>query len=135
MEAPQIQSCSSGGHPCVMQRQALMKFHNTAPQVDLFVFTVGHTLFFVVSGTSNSVVGVVVGSAGHEIDLAGSEGLDGTKVDIIKPQVDRFVFPVAHDVMVSAGKADFKIWVATMAICPSRCRVPSRSKCWRSLIY
>ena len=87
-----------------MQRQALMKFHNTAPQVDLFVFTVGHTVFFVVSGTSNSVVGVVVGSAGHEIDLAGSEGLDGTKVDIIKPQVDRFVFPVTHDVMVLARR-------------------------------
>ena len=78
-----------------------MKFHNTAPQVDHFVFTVGHTVFFVVSGTSNSVVGVVVGSAGHEIDLAGSEGLDGTKVDIIKPQV-------AHDVIVPAGRPSSK---------------------------
>ena len=81
-----------------------MKFHNTAPQADHFVFTVSHTVFFVVSGTSNSVVGVVVDSAGHEIDLAGSEGLDGTKVDIIKPQVDRFVFTVAHDVIVLAGR-------------------------------
>ena len=50
------------------------------------------------------VCAVVVGSTGHEIDLAGSEGLDGTKVDIIKPQVDRFVFPVAHDVIVPAGR-------------------------------
>ena len=49
------------------------------------------------------VCAVVVGSAGHEIDLAGSEGLDGTKVDIINPQVDRFVFPVAHDVIVLAS--------------------------------
>ena len=85
-----------------------MKFHNAALQVDLFVFTVGHTVFFVVSGTRNSVVGVVVGSAGHEIDLAGSEGLDGTKVDIIKPQVVSFVFPVAHDVMVPAGRPSSK---------------------------
>ena len=76
--------------------------------MDLFVFTVGHTVFFVVSGTSNSVVGVVVGSAGHEIDLADSEGLDGTKVDIIKPQVDRFVFPVAYVVMVPAGRPTSK---------------------------
>ena len=51
---------------------------------------------------------VCVGSAGHEIDLAGSEGLDGTKVDIIKPQVDRFVFPVAHDVIVPAGRPTSK---------------------------
>ena len=31
-------------------------------------------------------------------------------------------------------KADVKIWVATLATCPSRCRVPSRSRRWRSLI-
>ena len=51
-----------------------MKFHNTAPQVDHFVFTVGHTVFFVSSGTSNSSRWrhVVVVSVGHEIDLAGS---------------------------------------------------------------
>ena len=54
------------------------------------------------------VCAVVVGSAGHEIDLAGSEVLDGTKVDIIKPQVDRFVFPVAHDVIVPAGRPSSK---------------------------
>ena len=34
----------------------------------------------------------------------------------------------------ASWKADVKIWVATLAICPSRCRVPSRSKCRRSLI-
>ena len=49
----------------------------------VLVFSLGRSVFFVVSGTSSSVDGVVVGSAGHEIDLAGSEGLDGTKVDII----------------------------------------------------
>ena len=65
-------------------------------------------MFFVVSDTSSSVNGVVVGSAGHEIDLTGSEGLDGTKVVIIKPQVDRFVFPVAHDVIVPAGRPSSK---------------------------
>ena len=30
------------------------------------------------------------------------------KVDIIKPQVDRFVFPVAHDVIVPAGRPSSK---------------------------
>ena len=29
-------------------------------------------------------------------------------------------------------KADVKIWIATLATCPSRCRVPSRSRRWRS---
>ena len=74
----------------------------------VLVFSLRRSVFFVVSGTSSSVDGVVVGSAGHEIDLAGSEGLDGTKVDIIKPQVDCFVFPVAHDVIVPAGRPSSK---------------------------
>ena len=55
------------------------------------------------SGPSSSVDGVVVGSAGPE-------ALDGTTVDIIKPQVDLFVFPVAHDVIVLAGAATGSCW-------------------------
>ena len=73
-----------------------------------WVFPLGRSVFFVVSGTSSSVNGVVVGSAGHEIDLTGSEGLDGTKVVIINPQVDCFVFPVAHDVIVPSGRPSSK---------------------------
>ena len=36
--------------------------------------------------------------------VPGWQGLKGMKVDIIKPQVVRFVFPVAHDVIVPAGR-------------------------------
>ena len=32
----------------------------------------------------------------------------------------------------ASWKADVKIWVATLATCPSRCRVPSRHRRWRS---
>ena len=70
-----------------------------------FVFPDGHLAIVLLQADCGFwVCAVVVGSAGHEIDLAGSEGLDGTRVDIIKPQVDRFVFPVAHDVIVPAGR-------------------------------
>ena len=81
---------------------------NVKSQEIVWVFPLGRCVFFVVSGTSSSVNGAVVGSAGHMIDLTGSEGLDGTKVDIIKPQVDCFVFPVAHDVIVPAGRLSSK---------------------------
>ena len=74
-----------------------------------FIFPYGHLVFVLLQADCEFwVCAVVVGSAGHEIDLAGSEGLDGTKVDIIKPQVDRFVFPVAHDVIVPAGRPTSK---------------------------
>ena len=48
----------------------------------------------------------LVANTGHfhnEIDSAGSEGLDGIKVHIIKPQVCRFVFPLGHGVSVPAS--------------------------------
>ena len=57
--------------------------------------------------------------------------LKGMIVDNIKPQVDRFVFPDVHRVIVVASGRLLKL----LAIRLSICRVPSRSRCWRSLIY
>merc|ERR1712124_180431 len=48
----------------------------------------------------------IVGNIGHfdnEIDMAGLEGIPGIKVENIKPQVDRFVFPDGHGVIVLAS--------------------------------
>merc|ERR1711976_362629 len=48
----------------------------------------------------------IVGNIGHfdnEIDMAGLEGFEGIKVGNIKPQVDRFVFPDGHGVIVLAS--------------------------------
>merc|ERR1719443_1251695 len=47
----------------------------------------------------------IVGNIGHfdnEVDMAGLEGFPGMKVESIKPQVDRFVFPDGHGVIVLA---------------------------------
>ena len=60
-----------------------------------------------------------------------TKDLKGMIVDNIKPQVDRFVFPDVHRVIVVASGRVLK----PLVICLSRCRVPSRSSCWRSLIY
>ena len=93
-----------------------------------FVFPDGHLVIVLLQADCGFwVCAVVVGSAGHEIDL------DGTKVDIIKPQVDRFRLPRRSRCDRTGWKAVVKIWVATLAICPSRCRVPSRSRFRRSL--
>merc|ERR1711964_150665 len=48
----------------------------------------------------------VVGNIGHffnEVDMAGLEAIPGIKVENIKPQVDRFVFPDGHGVIVLAS--------------------------------
>merc|ERR1711963_85243 len=58
----------------------------------------------------------VVGDIGHfdnEIDMAGLEGFPGIKVENIKPQVDRFVFPDGHGVIVLASGRLLNLGCAT----------------------
>merc|ERR1712036_186893 len=58
----------------------------------------------------------IVGNIGHfdnEIDMAGLEGLEGIKVENIKPQVDRFVFPDGHGVIVLAAGRLLNLGCAT----------------------
>merc|ERR1712014_36814 len=60
----------------------------------------------------------IVGNIGHfdnEIDMAGLENFPGIKVENIKPQVDRFVFPDGHGVMVLAQLDLLKNWKETKA--------------------
>merc|ERR1712141_340097 len=58
----------------------------------------------------------IVGNIGHfdnEIDMAGLEGFPGIKVENIKPQVDRFVFPDGHGVIVLAAGRLLNLGCAT----------------------
>merc|ERR1711956_155534 len=58
----------------------------------------------------------IVGNIGHfdnEIDMAGLEKLEGIKVENIKPQVDRFIFPDGHGVIVLAAGRLLNLGCAT----------------------
>merc|ERR1711983_27588 len=58
----------------------------------------------------------IVGNIGHfdnEIDMAGLEGMGGIKMETIKPQVDRFVFPDGHGVIVLASGRLLNLGCAT----------------------
>jgi len=58
----------------------------------------------------------IVGNIGHfdnEIDMAGLENTEGIKVENIKPQVDRFVFPDGHGVIVLASGRLLNLGCAT----------------------
>merc|ERR1712045_53147 len=56
---------------------------------------------------------VTMESVVDEIDMAGLEGLEGIKVENIKPQVDRFVFPDGHGVIVLASGRLLNLGCAT----------------------
>merc|ERR1712048_1480097 len=56
------------------------------------------------------------GNIGHfdnEIDMAGLEGFPGIQVQNIKPQVDRFLFPDGHGVIVLAAGRLLNLGCAT----------------------
>merc|ERR1711904_745348 len=58
----------------------------------------------------------IVGNIGHfdnEIDMAGLEGFPGIKCENIKPQVDRFVFPDGHGVIILASGRLLNLGCAT----------------------
>merc|ERR1711971_703066 len=55
----------------------------------------------------------VIGHFDNEIDMAGLEGFPGIKVENIKPQVDRFVFPDGHGVIVLASGRLLNLGCAT----------------------
>merc|ERR1712136_637556 len=75
-------------------------------EVDIFTSATGNFKIITLEHMKKMKNNAIVGNIGHfdnEIDMAGLEGLEGMKVDNIKPQVDRFVFPDGHGVIVLAS--------------------------------
>merc|ERR1712199_72428 len=65
-------------------------------EIDIFTSTTGNFNIITVDHMAKMKNNAIVGNIGHfdnEIDMAGLEGYPGIKVENIKPQVDRFIFP------------------------------------------
>merc|ERR1712100_81703 len=75
-------------------------------EVDIFTSCTGNFNIITLEHMKKMKNNAIVGNIGHfdnEIDMAGLEGFEGIKVENIKPQVDRFVFPDAHGVIILAS--------------------------------
>merc|ERR1712014_468744 len=75
-------------------------------EVDIFVSSTGNYKIITLEHMKNMKNNAIVGNIGHfdnEIDMAGLEAFPGIKVEKIKPQVDRFVFPDGRGVIVLAS--------------------------------
>jgi len=91
--------------------QACMEGFQVAPLedvlsvADIFVTTTGNKDIIMVDSMKKMKNNAIVGNIGHfdnEIDMAGLEGFPGIKREQIKPQVDRFVFPDGHGIIILA---------------------------------
>merc|ERR1712076_152367 len=74
-------------------------------EIDIFTSATGNFNIITLEHMKKMKNNAIVGNIGHfdnEIDMAGLESLEGIKAENIKPQVDRFVFPDGHGVIVLA---------------------------------
>jgi len=85
-------------------------------EIDIFTSATGNFDIITVEHMKKMKNNAIVGNIGHfdnEIDMAGLEKLEGIKVENIKPQVDRFIFPDGHGVIVLASGRLLNLGCAT----------------------
>merc|ERR1711987_29169 len=85
-------------------------------EIDIFVTTTGNYDIIRLEHMQKMKNNAIVGNIGHfdnEIDMAGLESVPGIKVENIKPQVDRYVFPNGNGVIVLASGRLLNLGCAT----------------------
>jgi len=89
---------------------------NVIGEADIFISATGNFKIITLELMKKMKNNAIVGNIGHfdnEIDMAGLEGMAGVTVENIKPQVDRFVFPDGHGVIVLAAGRLLNLGCAT----------------------
>merc|ERR1739848_398562 len=77
-----------------------------AGEADIFITTTGNFKIITLETMKKMKNNAIVGNIGHfdnEIEMAALEGMPGIKVENIKPQVDRFIFPDGHGIIMLAS--------------------------------
>merc|ERR1711963_650337 len=103
-----LQACMEGFQVVTMEQ--------VVGEIDIFVTTTGNFNIITVDMMKKMKNNAIVGNIGHfdnEIDMAGLEGTEGIKIENIKPQVDRFVFPNGNGVIVLAAGRLLNLGCAT----------------------
>merc|ERR1711998_619951 len=103
-----LQACMEGFQVVTMEE--------CVGEIDIFCSSTGNFDIITVKHMSKMKNNAIVGNIGHfdnEIDMAGIEGFPGIKVENIKPQVDRFVFPDGHGVIILASGRLLNLGCAT----------------------
>ena len=75
-------------------------------EIDIVTSAIGNFNIITLKHKKKMKNNAIVGNIGHldnEIDMAGIKRMEGIKVQNIKPQVGRFVFPDGHGVIILAS--------------------------------
>merc|ERR1712022_81401 len=82
-----------------MEGFQVVTLESVVGEIDIFTTTTGNFRIITLEHMKRMKNNAIVGNIGHfdnEIEMAALEGFPGIKVENIKPQVDRFVFPDGH---------------------------------------
>merc|ERR1712201_50017 len=93
-----LQACMEGFQVVTME--------SVINEMDIFVTTTGNFNIVTLENMKKMKNNAIVGNIGHfdnEIQMAELEGCPGIKVENIKPQVDRFIFPDGHGIIMLAS--------------------------------
>merc|ERR1711957_924922 len=93
-----LQACMEGFQVATMDQ--------VVGEIDIFVSSTGNFKIITLEHMKKMKNNAIVGNIGHfdnEIDMAALEGFPGIKVENIKPQVDRFIFPDGHGIIMLAS--------------------------------
>merc|ERR1719235_2861780 len=99
-----------------MEGFQVVTIEDVVNEIDIFVSTTGNFNIITLEHMKKMKNNAIVGNIGHfdnEIDMAGLEGCPGIKVENIKPQVDRFLFPDGHGIIVLASGRLLNLGCAT----------------------
>jgi len=92
-----LQACMEGYH--------VVRLADVVHQADIFITATGNKDIIMATDMAKMKNNAIVGNIGHfdnEIDMSGLESYSGVKKNTIKPQLDRWVFPDGHGILVLA---------------------------------
>merc|ERR1712078_793308 len=99
-----------------MEGFQVVKMESVVGEVDIFTSATGNFNIITLEHMKKMKNNAIVGNIGHfdnEIDMEGLEKWPGIKCENIKPQVDRFVFPDGHGVILLASGRLLNLGCAT----------------------
>merc|ERR1712154_206482 len=99
-----------------MEGFQVVKMETVVGEIDIFVTTTGNKDIITLEHMKKMKNNAIVGNIGHfdnEIEMAKLEKFAGIKIENIKPQVDRFVFPDGHGVIILASGRLLNLGCAT----------------------
>merc|ERR1711992_331767 len=103
-----LQACMEGFQVVTME--------SVVGEIDIFVSTTGNKDIIKLDHMKKMKNNAIVGNIGHfdnEIEMDKLEKSDGIKIENIKPQVDRYLFPDGHGIIVLAAGRLLNLGCAT----------------------